>query len=147
MSDDRAHGVTPGLRRDYAQRTAGHQAAFVLPHLRPGMSLLDIGCGPGSITLGLAIGRRLPAILRAAGFVNLAKSVSADTKGTPDQVREHAAITVKLLDGPLGRAAVTGGWADEATIADLKDAILRWSEHPDAFFANVHVEVIGFKPA
>jgi ubiquinone/menaquinone biosynthesis C-methylase UbiE len=48
----RAHGVTPGLSRDYSTRTAGRQAAFVLPYLHPGMHLLDVGCGPGSITLG-----------------------------------------------------------------------------------------------
>lgn len=37
-----------------AQRTAEVSAAFLLPHLRAGMSLLDVGCGPGSITVGLA---------------------------------------------------------------------------------------------
>lgn len=36
------------------QRTADTHAAFFLPHLRPGMSLLDVGCGPASITVGLA---------------------------------------------------------------------------------------------
>lgn len=92
------------------------------------------------------IGRRLPAIVRAAGFIDVGKSVSADTKGTPEQVRDHAAVTVKLLDGPFGRAAVTCGWADQATLARLRDAILHWSEHPDAFFANLHVEVIARKP-
>jgi SAM-dependent methyltransferase len=35
-------------------RTAAREAAFFLLHLRPGMRLLDVGCGPGSITLGLA---------------------------------------------------------------------------------------------
>ncbi len=37
-----------------ATRTAAQFAAFLLPHLRSGMSLLDCGCGPGTITLGLA---------------------------------------------------------------------------------------------
>ena len=35
-------------------RTAAQQAAFFLPHLLPGMQLLDVGCGPGTITVGLA---------------------------------------------------------------------------------------------
>src|SRR5215472_16280599 len=35
-------------------RTATAHAGFVLEHLRPGMRLLDCGCGPGSITAGLA---------------------------------------------------------------------------------------------
>jgi SAM-dependent methyltransferase len=39
---------------ELAARTVSRDAAFVLPHLRPGMRLLDVGCGPGSITLGLA---------------------------------------------------------------------------------------------
>jgi ubiquinone/menaquinone biosynthesis C-methylase UbiE len=38
----------------HSRRTAERNAAFLLPHLRPGMSLLDAGCGPGSITVGLA---------------------------------------------------------------------------------------------
>lgn len=40
--------------RHLANRTAEQHAAFLFPHLRPGMDLLDCGCGPGSITLGLA---------------------------------------------------------------------------------------------
>jgi ubiquinone/menaquinone biosynthesis C-methylase UbiE len=39
---------------ELATRTAARDAAFLLPHLRPGMRVLDVGCGPGSITLGLA---------------------------------------------------------------------------------------------
>ena len=37
-----------------ASRTAERVAAFVLPHLRAGMRVLDCGCGPGSISLGFA---------------------------------------------------------------------------------------------
>jgi SAM-dependent methyltransferase len=46
------HGGT--VTRVHAERTAEREAAFFLPHLRPGMRLLDAGCGPGSITIGLA---------------------------------------------------------------------------------------------
>src|SRR5947209_19784679 len=35
-------------------RTAADWVPFLLPHLRTGMSLLDCGCGVGSITLDLA---------------------------------------------------------------------------------------------
>lgn len=264
---ERAHGVTPVLNRDYRARTAAQQAAFVLTYLHPGMHLLDVGCGPGTITLGLAraaapghvtgidhdakhieaakslaaeegvanvsfqlgsalslsfedraldaafendvfthlaqdavraarevyrvlkpqgffaardvdaeavvwghrtdsiqqldelmlawqqsrgsditLGKRLPAILREAGFTNTVKSVSADTKGDPEATRSHAEITIALLDGPFGQAIVENGWADSAAIERLKEDVRKWGEHPDAFFANVHVEVIGWKP-
>ena len=49
---------TPGYSeiavRYMQRRHAARDAAFVLPRLKPGMSLLDCGCGPGSITVGLA---------------------------------------------------------------------------------------------
>lgn len=47
-------GIGAGWAEQHGRRTATHHAAFFLPHLAPGMRLLDIGCGPGSITLGLA---------------------------------------------------------------------------------------------
>ncbi len=261
----RAHGVTPGLRRDYVDRTAERQAAFVLPHLRPGMDLLDLGCGPGTITVGLAravapgrvtgidhdathveaaralaaaegvhnvsfrlgdalalpfedgvfdavfennlfthlaanagaaarearrvleeggflaardteadavvwghhteaiaafdalfhrwqrsrgsditLGKRLPEILRAAGFTDTVKSVSADTKGTPAATGAHAAIMLQLLEGPLGRDALEHGWAEPGDLERLAAPIRAWGAHPDAFFSNVHVEVVGW---
>jgi SAM-dependent methyltransferase len=37
-----------------ARRTLATHGAFFVPHLRPGLSVLDCGCGPGSITLGIA---------------------------------------------------------------------------------------------
>src|SRR5215510_6503280 len=40
-------------RAVYGRRT-GAVAAFLMPHLRAGMRLIDCGCGPGSITADLA---------------------------------------------------------------------------------------------
>jgi ubiquinone/menaquinone biosynthesis C-methylase UbiE len=48
------HGASDSEQLRLARRTAATSAAFFLPHLRPGMRLLDCGCGVGSITLGLA---------------------------------------------------------------------------------------------
>ncbi|MGO8860043.1 MAG: methyltransferase domain-containing protein [Acidimicrobiales bacterium] len=48
------HGHHESVLRSHLWRTAGNSAAYLLPHLRPGMSLLDVGCGPGTITTDLA---------------------------------------------------------------------------------------------
>jgi ubiquinone/menaquinone biosynthesis C-methylase UbiE len=48
------HGHHASVVTNHAKRTADKDAAFFLPSLRPGMRLLDVGCGPGSITAGLA---------------------------------------------------------------------------------------------
>ncbi|KAI4115673.1 MAG: hypothetical protein LQ338_007824 [Usnochroma carphineum] len=36
----------------HSARTVSNSAAFLLPHLQPHFSLLDVGCGPGTITSG-----------------------------------------------------------------------------------------------
>ncbi len=60
--DDQAEGPgshiygydSPAVQAHYVEREAAAAADFFLPHLSSGMSLLDCGCGPGTITFGLA---------------------------------------------------------------------------------------------
>jgi ubiquinone/menaquinone biosynthesis C-methylase UbiE len=47
-------GYSSGAIQIMASRTAEVHAKFFLPYLRAGMRVLDCGCGPGSITVGLA---------------------------------------------------------------------------------------------
>lgn len=55
--NDRAsytHGHHESVLRSHRRRTAEDSAAYLLPHLKPGMTVLDVGCGPGTITADLA---------------------------------------------------------------------------------------------
>lgn len=58
MSDERratyTHGHHESVLRGHRRRTAADSAAYLLPYLRPGLSVLDVGCGPGTITADLA---------------------------------------------------------------------------------------------
>jgi ubiquinone/menaquinone biosynthesis C-methylase UbiE len=55
MSDEvYSHGHHPSVTTAHATRTVASSAAYLEPYLEAGMDLLDIGCGPGSITAGFA---------------------------------------------------------------------------------------------
>lgn len=47
-------GYGPAATAIMSMRTAKSHAGFFLQHLKSGMSVLDCGCGPGTITLGFA---------------------------------------------------------------------------------------------
>ena len=48
------HGHAESVLRSHRWRTVENSAAYLLPRLRPGLDLLDVGCGPGTITIDLA---------------------------------------------------------------------------------------------
>ena len=48
------HGHHDSVLRSHRWRTPGNSAGYLLAHLRPDAEVLDVGCGPGTITAGLA---------------------------------------------------------------------------------------------
>jgi ubiquinone/menaquinone biosynthesis C-methylase UbiE len=47
-------GHHESVLRSHRWRTAENSAGYLLPHLQPGMDVLDVGSGPGTITIDLA---------------------------------------------------------------------------------------------
>ena len=52
--DTYTHGHADAVLQSHRRRTAENSAAYLAPHLRPGLDVLDVGCGPGTITVDLA---------------------------------------------------------------------------------------------
>jgi SAM-dependent methyltransferase len=48
------HGHHESVLRAHRWRTIENSAAYLIPHLRAGVRLLDVGCGPGTITADFA---------------------------------------------------------------------------------------------
>lgn len=99
-NDTYSHGHHASVLRSHQWRTAENSAGYLLPHLTPAMALLDVGCGPGTITLDLAA-RVAPG--RVVGLDNVAKPLavaqaSAGDRG--DTMTEFALGDVYDLDFP-----------------------------------------------
>lgn len=68
------HGHHESVLRSHRWRTAANSAGFLLPYLEPGTTILDVGCGPGTITIDLA---RLVAPGRVVGIDPAAEVIDA----------------------------------------------------------------------
>ena len=60
------HGHSDSVLRSHRWRTAENSAAYLLPHLTDGQRVLDVGCGPGTLTVDLA--RRVEPNGRVVGI-------------------------------------------------------------------------------
>jgi SAM-dependent methyltransferase len=86
------HGHHESVLRSHRWRTAANSAAYLLPHLRPGLDLLDVGCGPGTLTVDLA--RKV-----APGGSVTGVDVADVVEGAEQLARERAVGNVDFLQG------------------------------------------------
>lgn len=95
------HSHAPVVVAAHARRTAEEAAWFLLPHLEDHMHLLDLGCGPGSITAGL--GRHVTAVVG----VDAAPAVLGEARRHADHQSvdnvDFVAATAYHLPFPDGR--------------------------------------------
>jgi SAM-dependent methyltransferase len=54
MAEQYTHGHHESVLRSHSWRTVENSAAYLAPHLKPGQPVLDVGSGPGTITVDLA---------------------------------------------------------------------------------------------
>jgi ubiquinone/menaquinone biosynthesis C-methylase UbiE len=100
--DTYTHGHHEAVLRSHRQRTAANSAAYLLDHLRPSDRLLDVGCGPGTITLDLArllFEGSVLGVDRSAEIVDVARA-AAESFGAIDV--EFAVDDIYDLSQPDG---------------------------------------------
>ncbi|WP_328886024.1 class I SAM-dependent methyltransferase [Streptomyces sp. NBC_00316] len=94
------HGHHESVLRSHRWRTAANSAAYLTGELRPGLAVLDVGCGPGTITADLAAlvaPGRVTAVDTDQGVLDQAAEVAAE-RGL-DNV-EFTTADVHALDFP-----------------------------------------------
>ncbi len=106
-SERYAHGYHTVIVDSYARRTAQTCAAFVLPRLEPHHELLDLGCGPGTITADLARHvRRVVGVDTSAEMVRQARQAA---------VKAQAQVEVEVkTEGEGSSVGALGAEAENA---------------------------------
>ncbi|MFE9407757.1 class I SAM-dependent methyltransferase [Streptomyces sp. NPDC006704] len=94
------HGHHESVLRSHTWRTAANSAAYLIGELKPHMRILDIGCGPGTISADLAAlvpDGHVTAVDHAPGIVEQARAYAAE-RGQENM--SFAVADVHALDFP-----------------------------------------------
>ncbi|WP_411152274.1 class I SAM-dependent methyltransferase [Streptomyces sp. A30] len=94
------HGHHESVLRSHTWRTAANSAAYLVGSLEPHMKILDIGCGPGTITADLAAlvpGGHVTGVDHAPGILDQARATAAE-RGLGNV--DFAVADVHALDFP-----------------------------------------------
>jgi ubiquinone/menaquinone biosynthesis C-methylase UbiE len=89
-SDRYTHGHHESVLRSHQWRTAENSAGFLLPHLAAGQDLLDVGCGPGTITCDLA--------MRVAPGRTIGVDISSQVIATARQLQRERGPTQAVFE-------------------------------------------------
>jgi ubiquinone/menaquinone biosynthesis C-methylase UbiE len=107
------------------QRTAESHAGFFLPQLLPGWRLLDAGCGPGTITLGLV---RKVSPGQVIG-VDIEESQFAKARGQAEQ----EGLNIEFQKASISHLPFSDGYFD----AVFSHAVLQHLTNPEAALAEL----------
>ncbi|MEV6794355.1 methyltransferase domain-containing protein [Streptomyces sp. NPDC051320] len=94
------HGHHAAVLRSHTRRTAANSAGYLLDSLKPHMRILDIGCGPGTITADLAElvpDGRVVGVDMAPAILEQARALAAERSLTNT---DFAVADVHALDYP-----------------------------------------------
>ncbi|TDC61585.1 methyltransferase domain-containing protein [Actinomadura sp. GC306] len=96
MTPAYTHGHHANVLSSHKWRTVDNSAAYLAGHLRPGLSVLDVGCGPGTITAGIAERVAPGRVVAADSAESVLDEARRNTAGA-DNV-EFAVADVHALD-------------------------------------------------
>lgn len=91
-------GHHESVLRSHRWRSADNSCGYLLPHLRPGLAVLDVGCGPGTITEGLA--RQVAPDGSVLGVDSAREAVDAARADSNAPGVRYAVMDVHELDLP-----------------------------------------------
>lgn len=138
-----SESYTPGHSQNavdfMAERTLESHGSFFTPYLETGVSVLDCGCGPGSITLGIA-GRTVPGEVVGVDFEQsqVDRATAEAKRRGVDNVRFES---LDFIGEYLALQLECDGDEQSATV------FREWSRQSDGMFAQAWVSAVAVKPA